>query len=166
MTSETPTPTASAVALPGGVITDETWDEFSAIATGALGHMVDGGETPAFLGTPMSKEEAVDHLTDWLDKHKSTLVEGGVGFLRAIVNRFALVDEPQQSIEEFEAALLSLTDEQLTVLSEQLADEAEALKKSVVDRRREMVADLLETANVLLRGALGTGVQAALARIG
>lgn len=166
MTTGTPIPTEGALVLPGGVITEETWAEFSAIANGALGHMIDGGETPAFLGTAMSKDDALGYLTGWLDKHKSTLVEGGVDFLRALVNRFALVDEPEQSIEEFEAGLVSLTAEQLTVLSERLADEAEALKKDVVDRRRALVADALELGNVLLRGALATGVQAALAGIG
>lgn len=157
------TVTMETIALPGGVITDETWEEFTNIATGALGHMVDGGETPAFLGTAMSKDEAIDHLKGWLDKHKGTLVEGGVDFLKAIVNRFALVDEPQQSIEEFEAGLVSMTDEQLTALSEQAADRAEFLKKDVIDRRREMIADAMTLANVLIRGALASGVQAAVA---
>jgi len=157
-----PTGTNEAVALPGGVINEETWDAFADITTAALAYMVDGGEIPAFLGQPMTKDQAINHLKGWLQIHKETLVEGGVEFLRSLVNGFALVDEPQQSIEEFEAGLVSLTTEQLVVLAEQLADRAEALKQDVVDRRRELVADALAVGGVLLRGALSTGLTAAL----
>jgi hypothetical protein len=165
MTDEIPTGTEEAVALPGGVINEETWDAFADITTAALGYMVEGGEIPAFLGQPMTKDEAINHLKGWLQIHKDTLVEGGVEFLRSLVNGFALVDEPQQSIEEFEAGLASLSAEQLVVLSEQLADRAETLKQDVVDRRRLLVADGLALGNVLLRGALATGLTAALSRV-
>ncbi len=147
----------------GGVITEATWDSFEAVAIGALGHMIDGGEEPVVFGDAVSKDEAVELTKAWLDTHKATLVGGGVDFARSLVNRLALVDEPTQSDEEFEAALVSLTTDQLVTLAEMLGDRAEALKRDVIDRRRVMVGEALELGNTLLRGALATGLQAAIA---
>jgi hypothetical protein len=147
----------------GGVITDATWESFEAVAIGALGHMIDGGEEPVLFGDAVSKDEAAELTKAWLDTHKATLVGGGVDFARSLVNRLALVDEPTQSDEEFEAGLVSLTTEQLVILAERLADRAEVLKQDVIDRRRVMVGEALELGNTLLRGALATGLQAAMA---
>jgi len=88
-----------------------------------------------------------------------------VDFLAGLVRKIAIGEE-EQPIEEFDAALAALTDEQLVAMNELEADAVEALKKDVIDRRRALVADILATGKELLRGAIATGLHALMAEIG
>lgn len=151
--------------LPEGLLSGEKFDEFGKLAKAALVHMIEKGETPAFVGKPMTAEEAVTYLRTWLDDNKVTLAEGGLDFLTALAKQIAVGDE-EQPIEEFEAGLRSMTDEQLVVLSEMEAAEVERLKRDVIDRRRALLASLLETGRELLRGAVATGLNALMDQVG
>lgn len=157
-------PAAPDAALAGGVITDANWDEFGAIVVGAINHMIDGGEPGEIFGAVASKEAAAEMTKAWLEEHRGALVEGGVEFLTALVAQVALTEQPTQSAAEFEASLESMTDEQLTQLSELNAAQATALRKDVVDRRRALFASLIDLGGSLLRGAVATGLQAAIVR--
>lgn len=148
--------------ISGGIISEESWDGFVSLSRAALLHMVEHGEVPEFVGEPMTTDQAVAFLEDWLQENKLTLIEGGFDFLAGLARSIAIGDEPEQPIEEFEDAIKSLTDEQLTAISEGEADQIEAAKVDVIDRRREMVASLLATGRVLLRGALASALYAAL----
>lgn len=151
--------------LPAGILTDEKLDELRDVSRSALLHMIENGEVPAFVGEPMTGDQAVDYLKAWLDRNKLTLAEGGFDFLAALARKIA-VGEEEQPIEEFDAALASFTDEQLVKMNELEADAVEALKRDVIDRRRELLADILATGKELLRGAIATGLHALMAEIG
>lgn len=148
--------------LPEGILSGDQFDALTGASKAALIHMVEHGEVPEFVGRPMKAEEAVTYLEGWLDRNKATLVEGGVDYLAALARRLVVSDEPEQPIEEFEAALVSFTDEQLVAMTEADAAEAEAFRRDVIDRRRAMLADLLEVGKVLLRGAIASGLHAAM----
>lgn len=148
--------------LPEGLLSGDTFDGFVEAAKAALRHVVEQGEVPEFLGEPMSGDDALNYLEGWLDRNKGTLVEGGVDYLSALARRLVIAEEPEQTIEEFEASLASFTDEQLVAMTEADAAEVEACKIDVIDRRRALLADLLETGKTLLRGAVATGLRAAL----
>lgn len=154
-----------AIELPAGLLTAEKWDGFVEATRAALVHMVEQGEVPEFVGEPMTGDQALEYLEGWLDRNKSTLVEGSVDFLGALGRRLAVGDGPDEPIEEFESKLVSMTDEQLVELNKAEANEIEALKKDVVDRRRQLVADLLETGKQLLRGAVSSGLHAAMGAV-
>lgn len=149
------------LSLPDGLLSGERFDEFASSAKAALVHMIEHGEVPEFVGAAMTREEALAYLEEWLARNQGTLAEGGIDFLTSLARRLVVGDEPEQPIEEFEAALGSFTDEQLVALNEAEADQVEALKRDVIDRRRAMVADLLETGKQLLRGAIASGLHAA-----
>lgn len=151
--------------LPTGLLTEERFDDLVKISKEALLHMISHGEVPAFVGEPMTPDQAERYLLDWLDRNKETLAEGGLDFLAALAKKIAVGDD-EQPIEEFEAALASLTDEQLVALNAVEADRVEAMRKDVIDRRRALVADILETGKELLRGAIATGLHALMAEIG
>lgn len=151
--------------LPEGILSGDQFDGLTMASKTALVHMIEHGEVPGFIGKAMTAEEAVTYLEGWLDRNKVTLLEGGVDYLAALVRRIAISDEPEQPIEEFEAALASFTDEQLVAMTEADADEAEALRRDVIDRRRAMLADLLEVGKVLLRGAIASGLHAAMGEL-
>ena len=146
--------------LPDGILTGAQFDGFTEASKAALVHMVENGEVPEFVGRPMEADEAVTYLEGWLDRNKATLIEGGVDFLAALARRLVVSDEPDEPIEEFEAALASFSDEQLVAMTEAGAAEVEALKRDVIDRRRAMLADLLDVGKVLLRGAIASGLHA------
>ena len=148
--------------LPEGILSGDEFDGFTDATKAALTHMIDHGEVPEFVGAPMTRKEAMTFLDEWLGRNQGTLVEGGVDYLAALVRRLVVSDEPEQPIEEFEAALASFTDEQLVAMTEADAAEMEALKRDVIDRRRAMVADLLDVGKTLLRGAIATGLHAAM----
>lgn len=154
------------IELPTGFLDAERWDGLVALSKGALVHMIENGETPEFIGEPMTAEQAVSYLEEFLDRNKATLAEAGVDFLAGLARKIAVADGPDEPIEEFEARLGALTDEQLAVLNEAEADAVTALKADVIDRRRKLVADLLETGKTLLRGAIATGLNALMAEIG
>lgn len=149
-----------AFTLPPGLITPDKYDEFADLSKAALLHMIEQGEVPEFAGEPMTKDAAVAYLEGWLDRNKGTLVEGGVDYLAALARKIVVGDEPDEPIEEFEASLASFTPEQLTAMTEAEAAEVEAMKRDVIDRRRELLADLLETGKQLLRGAISSGLHA------
>jgi len=151
--------------LPEGLLTAEKFDNFTTLTKGALAHLMETGEVPAFLGEPMSSHQAMTYLEEWLARNQVTLAEGGVDFLAGLVRKIAIGEE-EQPIEEFDAALAALTDEQLVAMNELEADAVEALKKDVIDRRRALVADILATGKELLRGAIATGLHALMAEIG
>lgn len=152
--------------LPTGFLTEERFDGLVTLSKGALNHMMDHGEVPSFIGRPMNRADAVAYLEGWLDRNRSTLTEAGIDFLASFARKIAVGDEPEQPIEEFEASLGALTDEQLTVLNAAEASRVEAAKLDVIDRRRELVADALEVGKELLRGAIATGLRALMAEIG
>ncbi|MCP4869279.1 MAG: hypothetical protein GY898_11235 [Proteobacteria bacterium] len=145
--------------LPAGILTEERFDGLKHVSKAALLHMVEKGEVPAFIGKSMTAEQAVEYLKAWLDRNKLTLAEGGFDFLAALARKIA-VGEEEEPIEEFEAALASLTDEQIVALNKLEAKAVTALKKDVIDRRRELLADILATGKELLRGAIATGLHA------
>lgn len=151
--------------LPAGIITEERFDALKHVSRAALVHMIETGEVPAFVGKPMTAEKAAEHLLAWLDRNKVTLAEGSFDYLAALARKIAVGDE-EEPIEEFEAALASLSDEQIVALNALEADAVEALKKDVIDRRRELLADILATGKELLRGAIATGLHALMAEIG
>ncbi len=151
--------------LPAGFLSGDKFDEFVRLSKDALVHMIEHGEVPEFVGSPMKAPEALAYLESWLDRNKITLVEGGADFLAALARRLVVSDEPEQPIEEFEASLALLTDEQLVALNEREADEIEALKVDVIDRRRAMLADILDTGKQLLRGAVATGLHAVMGKV-
>ena len=153
------------IELPAGVITEENWAAFVGVTKSALSHMIAEGEVPAFLGEPMTEEEAVGYLETWLEAHKLTLAEASVDFLASLVKRYAVGDEPDETADEFEASLASLSLEQLTAISEAEAGTVASLKADVIDRRRQLVADGLEVGKTLLRGAVATGLHSLIAAL-
>lgn len=148
--------------FPAGIINGDNWDRLVAYAKGALTHMLSSGEVPAEVGEPITPEQALSDLEGFLDRNKVTLFEGGYDFLASLARRLVVRDEPDEPLSEFEAKLTSLTDEQLTAMAEAEADNVEALKADVIDRRRQLLADVLETGQILLRGAFSSGLHALL----
>jgi hypothetical protein len=149
----------------GGILTEERFDALADVSRAALLHMIERGEVPAFVGKPMTAEKAEEYLRSWLGRNKVTLMEGGFDYLAGLARKIAVGDE-EQPIEEFEASLASLTDDQIVAMNALEADRVAEMKRDVIDRRRELLADLLAVGRELLRGAVATGLHALMAEVG
>jgi hypothetical protein len=155
-----------AVPNPGGVVTEDNLRTVLSVSMEALNHVIAQGEVAEFKGRPMKAETAVRFLRDFVSDHRAALIQGSSGFLESLARRIVQADGPDVPIEEFEAQLASLSDVQLTELSELEADTAASIVAGIVDKRRELLAALLGVGKVLLRGAIATGLTAILGPAG
>ena len=148
--------------LPEGFLDAARWAELGELSEAALRHMILGGEIVELEGSALTTDQAVDALREFLARNEPALRRSGEDFLGDLARRLVQGDEPDVPLEEFEAKLGSLTDEQLVAVNAGEADEVEAMKREVIDQRRALVADALATGKQLLRGAVASGLLALL----
>ena len=138
-------------------LTEARFDQLTEISRAALEHLITTGDLPDGAD-PIDAEAVKLELEALLRDHKVALMNGTVGFLSGLAKKAAFGDD--EPVETFEARIQDLEPEQLAELMNLEADALETARREIIDGRRELVAAVMATGAVLLRGALSSGLTA------
>ena len=136
----------------------ERLEELRGLSRATIVHMVETGELPEFAGDPISVDDAIAMLDEWLETHKGALAGATSDFLfdLAINAAKGLFDRAA-----FDQSIAGLSPEGLAEIAAADSARAESLYQGY-QLDRAAAAEAMATLHAIVRGAIASGLMALL----